>query len=72
MTKKPDHRTHEPGPREDCPECVGLAYEPGWYKSLREHRVVARPSAVVVPDAAEVEVVVDEKAAAETTDDRRR
>jgi len=70
---EPDHPTHEPGTREDCPDCVALAYEPGWYKSLREHRVIARPSAVIVPevDPVDAEVVVNETARAEATDEPR-
>jgi len=69
---EPDHRTHEPGTREDCPDCVALAYEPGWYKSLREHRVIARPSAVIVPevDPIDVEELVNEATPAEATDER--
>ncbi len=58
------HADHEPGTREDCAECRDLAYEPGWYKALREERVVAAdPSVVAVPDAEqpEVEDVVEEQ-----------
>lgn len=52
-----DHSEHAPGTREDCPECRALAYEPGWYKALRDERVVARdPSVVGVPEAGEPEV----------------
>jgi hypothetical protein len=57
------HADHEPGTREDCAECHELAYEPGWYKALRDERVIAGdPSVVAVPDAdqPEVEVVVEE------------
>jgi hypothetical protein len=73
VTSKPDHRAHKPGTREDCPDCVALAYEPGWYKSLREHRVVARPAAVLVPevDAADVEVVLTEESPVEAADEHR-
>ena len=57
------HADHEPGTREDCDDCRALAYEPGWYKALRDERVVAKdPSVVAVPepDEAEVEVVMNE------------
>ena len=57
------HADHEPGTREDCDDCKALAYEPGWYKALRDERVVGKdPAGVAVPepDDAEVEVVVSE------------
>ena len=57
------HADHEPGTREDCDDCRALAYEPGWYKALRDDRVVAKdPSVVAVPepDEAEVDVVMSE------------
>ncbi|MGZ8630401.1 MAG: hypothetical protein ACXWZF_05475 [Actinomycetota bacterium] len=57
------HADHEPGTMEECPECRALAYEPGWYRAMREERVVVRdPGRVLVPDAdeADVEVVVAE------------
>jgi hypothetical protein len=57
------HADHEPGTREDCDECRALAYEPGWYKAMRDERVVGKdPSIVAVPepDDAEAEVVVEE------------
>jgi hypothetical protein len=57
------HGDHEPGTREDCDECKALAYEPGWYKALREERVVGKDASVVAvpePDDAEVDVVVSE------------
>ena len=57
------HADHEPGTREDCDECRALAYEPGWYKAMREERVIGGdPSVVAVPDAGqpEIEVVVEE------------
>jgi hypothetical protein len=57
------HADHEPGTREDCEACRALAYEPGWYKAMRDERVVGKdPSVVAVPepDDAEVEVVVEE------------
>jgi hypothetical protein len=66
------HADHEPGTREDCDDCRALAYEPGWYKALRDERVVAKdPSVVAVPepDEAEVEVFVAE---APTEPARRR
>jgi hypothetical protein len=58
-----NHADHEPGTMEDCAECRALAVEPGWYKVMREERVVAgRPDEVLVPEADEpaVEVVVSE------------
>jgi hypothetical protein len=57
------HADHEPGTREDCDDCRALAYEPGWYKALRDERVVTKdPSVVAVPDPdeAEVDIVVAE------------
>ncbi|MFL5791632.1 MAG: hypothetical protein ACJ76A_09020 [Actinomycetota bacterium] len=57
------HADHEPGTREDCDDCRALAYEPGWYKALRDERVVASDPAVVAvpePDDADVDVVVAE------------
>jgi hypothetical protein len=63
------HSHHEPGTREDCEECRALAYEPGWYKALRDERVVGKDLSVVsVPEPDEdVEVVV-----AETTSEPTR
>ena len=59
-----DHADHEPGSMDECQECRALAYEPGWYRSLREERIVAEShERVVVPDIEEpgdVEVVIAE------------
>jgi hypothetical protein len=55
------HADHEPGTREDCDDCRALAYEPGWYKALRDERVLGKdPSVVAVPepDEEDVEIVV--------------
>jgi hypothetical protein len=55
------HADHEPGTMEDCPECQALAVEPGWYKAMRDERVVKRRKGeVVVPEAGapDVDVVV--------------
>jgi hypothetical protein len=63
------HADHEPGTREDCDDCRALAYEPGWYKALRDERVVAKdPSVVAVPDPdeTEVDVVIAEASEAPT------
>jgi hypothetical protein len=57
------HADHEPGTREDCAECRALAYEPGWYKTLRDERVGASDPALVRlpdPEESDVEVVVEE------------
>ena len=56
------HADHEPGTRDDCEECRALAYEPGWYKALRDERVVGKdPAVVAVPEPDdEVDVVVAE------------
>lgn len=57
------HADHEPGTRDDCDDCKALAYEPGWYKALRDERVLGKdPSVVAVPepDDADVDVVVTE------------
>jgi hypothetical protein len=66
------HADHEPGTREDCDDCRALAYEPGWYKALRDDRVLGKdPSVVAVPepDEEDVEIVVSETPA---EDARRR
>jgi hypothetical protein len=35
----------------ECPECRVIAYEPGWYKGLRDERVgTGGPERVLVPD----------------------
>jgi len=57
------HADHDPGTREDCAECRELAYEPGWYKALRDERVgPPDPSVVLLPDPneADVDVVIAE------------
>jgi hypothetical protein len=57
------HADHEPGTREDCEDCRALAYEPGWYKALRDERVVAKDPKVVSvpePDDTDVDVVIAE------------
>lgn len=43
-----DHATHEPGTVDECPECGALAYEPGWYRTLRDERSPEGP--VVIPE----------------------
>ncbi len=56
-----NHADHEPGTMQECAECRALALEPGWYKAMRDERVVGRRrDRVVVPEAGEpdVEVVV--------------
>jgi len=66
------HADHEPCTREDCDDCRALAYEPGWYKALRDDRVLGKdPSVVAVPepDEEDVEIVVSETPA---EDARRR
>jgi hypothetical protein len=66
------HADHEPGTREDCEECIALAYEPGWYKVLRDERVgPADPSLVRLPEPDEPDVdVVPTEAPAERTRQR--
>lgn len=57
------HADHEPGTMEECSECRALAVEPGWYKAMREHRVVGRATdPILVPDAngSDPDVVVAE------------
>jgi hypothetical protein len=52
-----DHRAHQPGTVADCPDCQGLAVEPGWYKAMRDERVTGTaPTSVVIPDASGQEV----------------
>ena len=53
------HADHEPGTREDCEDCRALAYEPGWYKTLRDERVgPPDPTLVRLPDPQDTEVEV--------------
>jgi len=57
------HADHEPGTREDCEACREVAYEPGWYKALRDERVLGKDPTVVSvpePDDTDVDVVVAE------------
>jgi hypothetical protein len=67
------HAEHEPGTREDCEECRALAYEPGWYKVLRDERVgPPDPSLVRLPEPDEPDVdVVPAEAPAEPAQERR-
>jgi hypothetical protein len=67
------HSDHEPGTREDCPECQAITYEPGWYKAMRDDRVLGRdPNIVMLPDPDELEVdVVLEEAPHEPARRRR-
>jgi hypothetical protein len=67
------HAEHEPGTREDCEECRALAYEPGWYKVLRDERVgPPDPSLVRLPEPDEPDVdVVPSEAPAEPVQERR-
>jgi hypothetical protein len=63
-----DHSTHEPGTVAECPQCQATAYEPSWYKALREERIAGHgpiriPEAdaeedatVVLPDEPDIEV----------------
>lgn len=58
-----DHAEHEPGTMQECPECRALAVEPGWYKVMRDERVVARRGdRIVVPEAGadDVDVLLPE------------
>jgi hypothetical protein len=57
-----DHSAHMSGTVDECPDCRALAYEPGWYKALREERVVQRRPEIAVPDMYEpaVEIVMTE------------
>jgi hypothetical protein len=48
-----DHTSHRPGTREDCPECLALAYEPGWYRSLRDDHLMGPRTRIVIPDTPE-------------------
>ena len=60
-----DHSAHVPGTVNGCPDCRVLAYEPGWYKALRDERVVQRRPEIAIPDMDEppLEIVVAEAAA---------
>lgn len=57
-----DHAAHVPGTVDGCPDCRALAYEPGWYKALRDERVVQRRPEIAIPDMDErtVEIVMSE------------
>jgi hypothetical protein len=63
MAREIEHSEHAPGTREDCEECRALAYEPGWYRALRDERVIAKDPALVAipePDEADADVQVRE------------
>lgn len=46
------HLDHVPGTQPDCPDCAEDAYEPGWYRALRDERVLHRSHDVVlIPEA---------------------
>ena len=76
-----DHAAHEPGTVAGCPECQAVAYEPGWYKALRDERILGRvpvkiPEAdvddgatVVLPDDEEIEVLLPDLEGARRDDD---
>lgn len=66
-----DHSAHEPGTVDECPECRALAYEPGWYRTLRDGRSTSAP--VVIPDAdtGHLEVVLPDLEATRPDDDER-
>ena len=51
-----------PGTVDECPDCRVIAYEPGWYKALREERVVQRRPEIAIPDidVPTVEIVMSE------------
>jgi hypothetical protein len=75
-----DHAAHEPGTVQECPDCRAFAYEPGWYRSLREEHSSGRvplviPEAgvkVVIPEAAQhLDVVVPELEDVRREDDER-
>lgn len=58
-----EHSEHEPGTMQECPECRALAVEPGWYKVMRDERLLSRGGhRIVVPeaDATDVDVVLPE------------
>ena len=57
-----NHADHEPGTIDDCADCRALALEPGWYKMMRQDRVVGRFDQVLVPEVGEpdIDVVVVE------------
>lgn len=48
-----DHTSHRPGTREDCLECLELAYEPGWYRSLRDDHLMGPRTRIAIPDVGE-------------------
>ena len=78
-----DHSAHEPGTVADCSDCRVVAYEPSWYKALREEHVPGRepmliPEAgvedgatVVVPDGLGIEVRLPELEATRPDDEER-
>jgi hypothetical protein len=78
-----DHSTHDPGTVADCPDCRIVAYEPSWYKALREEHVAGRgpmliPEAnvdegatVVIPDGQGIEVHLPDLEATRSDDEER-
>ena len=76
-----DHAAHEPGTVAECPECQAAAYEPSWYKALRDERVLGRgpvkipeadpddDAAVVLPDDEDIEVLLPDLEGTRRDDD---
>ena len=66
-----DHRDHDPGTVETCPECRALAYEPGWYQAIRRDRPTEHPVVIPEADAIHLEVVLPDLEATRPEDDDR-
>ncbi len=66
-----DHAAHEPGTVDECPECRALAYEPGWYRTLREQRPTTGPVVIPEADAIGLEVVLPDLERTRPEDDER-
>ena len=64
-----DHAAHEPGTVDGCPECQALAYEPGWYRTLRDRRSNDGPLVLPEVDAIHLEVVLPDLEASRPDDD---
>jgi hypothetical protein len=64
-----DHTTHEPGTVDECPDCRALAYEPGWYRTLRRGPPAEGPIVIPEADAIQLEVVLPELERSRPEDD---
>jgi len=66
-----NHSAHEPGTVDECPECRALAYEPGWYRTLRDGRATSTPLVIPDADAIHLEFVLPDLESTRPDDDER-